>query len=372
MTNIRAAHLRVVETNPLEDSRWHTFVAAHPARTIYHHSLWLEVLRREYSRQATGLACTDAEGRLRGVLALLETRGLPLGVGPTLGRRLSSLPRTPVAGPLALDEDAAAALVRAAVDLVRGRRNTSLQLKVDRPALDGVAPGLVRSPWRPSYLIRLPDDPARLRFGDGRNHRRIAWAVHHAEGMGVRVRSASTTAELHAWYALYLATTRKHAIPPRPYRLFQAMWDVLRPNGLMSLLLAEQRSPSGPARILAGAVLLRWGTTVFHAFAGWRSEDNTLRGNDIVHWNAIRDACRDGFAWYDLGEVDPAQPSLAGYKAKWANEVRDLHRYYFPARRPGENASGVPTSVERFVSAGWKALPLWATAALGDRIYAWL
>ena len=49
------------------------------------------------------------------------------------GRRLASLPCTPVAGPLADDDDASAALVGAAVARVRERTGTTLQIKPDSP-----------------------------------------------------------------------------------------------------------------------------------------------------------------------------------------------------------------------------------------------
>src|SRR4051794_40235458 len=96
------AHEHVVRVDPLTDSRWDSYISAHPQALVYHHSGWLHCLMQESRQRPFGLAVEDADRSLRGVLPLVATRGLPLpGARAIAGRRLSSLPRTPLAGPLA-------------------------------------------------------------------------------------------------------------------------------------------------------------------------------------------------------------------------------------------------------------------------------
>src|SRR6266487_1677576 len=83
-------------------------------------------------------------------------------------------------------------------------------------------------------------------------------------------------------------------VAPRPYRLFEAIWELLRPQGLMRLLLAERHEAHG-ARPIAGVLLLMFGETVFYAFAGVSRNDLGLRPNELLQWQAIHDACRAGF-----------------------------------------------------------------------------
>ncbi len=368
----RRFSLRVVEVDPQTDSRWEAFVARHPDALVYHHPAWLKTLRREYDRPAVGLGCLDGDGRLCGVLSLVSTRGLPFGAGgPLAGRRLSSLPRTPISGPLALDNDATAALVRAAVERVRAAGAAQLQLKVASPELDGMAEGLGRIPWRLSYVLDLTGNPEALRFGDGRHHRRNTWAVNKARRLGVQVRQAETETDLRDWYPLYLDTMRTLAVPPRSYRFFQTAWDTLRTLGLMRLLLAEQWQGNRP-RLLAGSVFLGFGHTIFHAFTGWRRSDHSLRANDLIHWQAIRDASREGFRFYDFGEVAGGQGSLAAFKSKWGGEPVPLYRYQYPAPVRIQTGARPSGTLWRVGSAAWRRLPLAATAALGDRLYSYL
>src|SRR5207247_2858874 len=130
-----------------------------------------------------------------------------LGGHPTR-RRLSSLPRTPVAGPLATDPEAARALVSAAAERVRMDPSLQLELKPHR-GLENVVDGLVS--WRDTFVLELPDDPEKLHFGNARNHSRIRWSVNKAVKLGVNVRTAEDERDLRAWYPLYLETLRRNA-----------------------------------------------------------------------------------------------------------------------------------------------------------------
>jgi hypothetical protein len=88
-------------------------VSLHTDTLIYHHPNWLQALESEYGQKCVCLGCEDSDGRLRAIMPLFYTRGLPFKVVRNAsGRRLSSLPRTPVAGPFALDEEAMACVLR--------------------------------------------------------------------------------------------------------------------------------------------------------------------------------------------------------------------------------------------------------------------
>lgn len=352
----------------LSDDRWEAFVGAHPEGLVYHLPVWLKALAHEHERQHLCLGFEDSSGKLRGVLPLLATRGLPLSRSAITARRLSSLPRTPVSGPLAVDAEAAAALVRAAVDRVRANPGTRLELKVGSPCCDGLEEGLVRIPWRYSYVLRLPAFPENLRFGNSRNHSRIEWAVRKAMGRGVRVRAAESQADLSSWYRLYLDTMRRQVVPPRPFRFFQALWNFMRPQGLATLLLAEQ-TEGRKRSLLAGSVFLKFGRTVFYAFNGSRRDALHLRPNDMIQYEAIHDACRHGFEVYDLGEVAQGGVGLANFKSKWGAEEKALYRYYYP---PVQEAGEVATRsgfVRAAAEAAWQRLPLAWTAGIGAAVY---
>jgi CelD/BcsL family acetyltransferase involved in cellulose biosynthesis len=364
--------LRVVRTNPVTDPRWETFVNEHPNGSIYHHPAWLQALQQEYGQEGVFLICEDAHGHIRAILPLLYTKGLPFGLGTHLtGRRLSSLPRTPLAGPLSVDERATAALLQAAVQLISQQGGVQLQIKTLGCTLDGIVEGVVCTPWRLSYLLKLPassDGPFRIRNSHTRAS--VKWAINKATRLGVQARPAETETELRAWYSLYLETMRQNFVPPRPYRFFAALWNCLKPKGMMRLLLAEQHA-TGQSRIIAGSIFLTFGNTVSYAFNGSCLSDLPLRPNDVIQWQAINDACASGAQLFDFGEVPDGNEDLAKFKSKWGAEPVRLYRYYFPCSRAGSTVGGgdLPT-YSALARAVWRRLPLGTISWLGDRIYA--
>src|SRR5207249_4521074 len=145
--------LRVVSVNLRTDTRWEAFLAGHPDAVIYQHPGWIRALEKEYGHECVALACEDPGGQLRGILPLMATCGLPWDLGGhRTRRRLSSLPRTPVAGPLATDPGATVVLISSAIE--RGRMDASLQLEVKvHGELEKTIDGLVRLPWRQTLVL---------------------------------------------------------------------------------------------------------------------------------------------------------------------------------------------------------------------------
>src|SRR2546422_4911593 len=152
--------LRVVLVDLRTDKRWEALLASHPDAVIYQHPGWIRALEQEYGRECVALACEDGDGRFRGILPLMATAGMPWGLGGyRTGRRLSSLPRTPVAGLLTVQPEAAEALIDAAIERVRTDPSLQLELKPYLP-LEKTADRFACVPWRQTYILELPSDPA--------------------------------------------------------------------------------------------------------------------------------------------------------------------------------------------------------------------
>ena len=357
---------RVREIDPLADPRWDEFVASRPDAVVYQHSAWLRCLMAEYESPLTGLCCEDDAGRITGVMPLVATRGLPLLRGSaTFGARMSSLPRTPIAGPLAHDAAAAGALLDLAADLAR-ERGARRQVKRGEADLETASARVTGAPWRRSYVVALPSAPDSPRFGSSRNHSRVRWGVNKARRAGVSVRDAHGLADVREWYRLYLETMREVVVPPRPLRLFEAMWRELAPRGLMRWHLAEQ--DGGP---IGGSVILGLGRTAFYAFNARRRDALGLRPNEVLQWEAIHAAAAAGFERYDLGEVVEGGDGLAEFKRKWGAEEVRMHRYYHPPPEQ-EPEGGESGPLGRAADAIWPRTPLAATRIAGDLAYRWL
>jgi hypothetical protein len=366
--------LRVSEIDFHADRRYEEFVTSQPSALIFHQPGWLCALEAEYRGKFVVLACENRDGRLEGVLPLLYTRGLPFNIGrQQMRRRLSSLPRTPLAGPVFTSAESAILLLRAAVSHVKAESCTQLQIKSKtKLATTTLQNDLLLTIWRPTYVLEVPELPEDFRFGKARNRHNIKWAVKKAEKQGVRVRDADNEHELRAWYSLYLQTMRRNVVPPRPLRLFLAMWRNLVPKGLMRLQLAEQFTGC-QRRLVAGSIFLRFHDTVWYAFTGVADKGLVLHPNDLILWHAINGACGTGIRYFDFGEVAEGSPELVRFKTKWGARPKDQYRYYFgDTESCSDNANNKWKSrclTTEVLSRIWQYLPLQMTARLGDCIY---
>ena len=370
-SDTRSQGLRVTETNPQTDLKWECLVEEHPNGSIYHHPAWLEALEGEFGQKGVYLICVDAADRVLAILPMLYTRGLPFDLGGNLARRrLSSLPRTPIAGPLSIDPEATVAVLREAVRRVSQNSGLQLQIKTQGPELCGLVDGLVCQPWRQSYVLQLPH-PSKgpYRVPDGQERARIKWAVKKASKLGVTVRPAETEVDLRHWYGAYLETMRHNMIPPRPFRFFAALWKTLRPAERMRVLIAEHGEASGK-KVIAGAVYLMFGRTVSYAYSGMLRQYGSMRANDAIQWHAINEACQTGFHLFDFGEVPEGHTELAKFKRKWGAEPTRLYRYTtsVPAA-PTSGRVDSPYNVESISQIIWRYVPLKLTEWMGDQIY---
>jgi len=179
--------LRVITIDPQSDPRWETLMNSLSTSVIYQHPAWLGVLEEAYGYTPIHLACEDATGELRGILPLFYRRGL------RTGRLCASLFDSPIAGPLAYDNQARAALIQAAIERTRAERGAQFQLKVMSTSLDGLVDDVIGVPLFETYELALPEQPDLLRLDS-----KLKWAVNKASKLGVQIRQAETISELRA------------------------------------------------------------------------------------------------------------------------------------------------------------------------------
>ena len=363
--------LKVTEAGDDIYEKWIDFISHISQASIYHHPLWLDVIEKETEQRLLKLICTDNDNKIHGVFPLQYTKGFPRSFGGIPGtKRLSSLPRTPIGGPVTSSSIATILLIKKAVDIVSDESDYLLQVKSFDPEIDKEFDVLHKYFWREIYIKEIPDYPNEIRYGKSKNHAKIKWAVNKAEQNNVIHRIAQSEDELKKWYPLYLDTMRIHVTPARSYNFFKNLWENLGPKGLMQLQIAEIEE-NGEKNIIAGSILLFYNKTVTHAFSGSSRirKHIELRPNDLLHWYAMLDAQKNGFKYYDFGEVSKDNAGLATYKKKWDTVKHNMYHYYYPKFNQLEEEefdSGVVTGIKGKI---WRKLPLFMTAQIGKMIY---
>ena len=363
--------LRVIEAGNKYNLLWGKYLGENEYATVYHTLEWLDVIEKESGQNILKLICIDDNDNIVGIFPLQYTKGMPFRVGGVLAsKRLSSLPRTPVGGPIAENKEAARLLLQTAINIISKSTGYLLQIKSLNSDIDDCVGALNKYFWREIYIKEIPEYPDEIRFGKSKNHARIKWAVQKAEQNNISYRIATNVDDLKKWYALYLDTMRFHTTPARSYKFFKSLWEILKPKGLMQLLVADLKEVN-ESKIIAGSVLFFYNKVVTHAFSGSSRIRNhiELRPNDFLHWYAMIDAQKAGYKLYDFGEVSKDNAGLAAYKKKWDTAKLKMYHYYYPepVQLQGENLdSGTVGVLKEKI---WQSLPLGLTAKLGKFIY---
>lgn len=360
----------LIEDQNLElETKWDKFVASHPEGQIYFTTEWLKTIQQESGEKLIRLACVDDEENILGVMPLVTTKGFPFGIGGVAGAsRLSSLPRTPIGGPLSVSDRINELLLDEAIKLLEKYPGKILQVKSLSDKLNNSAEELVCIPWRESYIFDIPKETSsEIRFGNSKNHTAIKACLNKAIKSNIKIRLASSKMDLKAWHKIYVSTMREHSTPSRSIDFFNSLWDKLYSFGKMRVYLAEYND-----KIIAGSIVFIFNGYAHYAYNGSIKEFLNLRPNDLIHWTAISDVQKIGCHTYDFGEVSKNDAGLAAYKKKWGTRIIQIYHYYYPEQK---SLYGEEIDIESV--SGWKHriisnLPLGISARLGKWTYKYL
>jgi len=294
---------------------------------------------------------------------LFQEEGRAVAAASVLERRL---PRLPVSilyvpkGPI-LDWQDTGLAIRILVELerlVRGRR--ALFLKIDPDiyyqddALLPVAGGRAANAGEMAHTLhargwRLSDDQIQFRNTVlldlvppedellAAMKSKTRYNVRLAMRRGVSVVEGTTDKDLEVFYRLYAETAQRDGFLIRPPAYYQDAWGSFLEAGLARLLLAEIEGEA-----VAGLVLFTFGATAWYMYGASSSHHRKHMPNQLLQWEAIRQARAAGCRLYDLwgapDDLDESDPmwGVVRFKLGMGGQlVQGLGAWDFPRSRAG-------------------------------------
>jgi CelD/BcsL family acetyltransferase involved in cellulose biosynthesis len=162
------------------------------------------------------------------------------------------------------------------------------------------------------------------------------------------------------FYGLHVRTRRRLGIPVQPRRFFRLLWRHGLERGLGHALLVLERG-----RPLAAGVFLVERGTVVYKYGASDERAWSLRPNNLLFAEAIRQACDEGRRTLDFGRTDVADEGLRGFKASWG-AVEEPLVYTRLGTAPRVE---LPSRAERLLSATIRRAPSWLGRAVGEALY---
>lgn len=353
--------IRVRELLPGEDARWDAFVARHPHGTFFHRTGWSRSVQEMFRHQPHHLVVEQGRKWL-GVLPLFLVKS------PFLGRNLVSVPYSVYGGPLAVDDEAYAMLIRKA-------RLLGAELSVGFVELRNLEerPGdLDRSDLYVTFRCGLPTDPAEVMARVPKKRRAEIRAAREPkappsaktrETFGIRVTADGSIDEL---FELFVHNKRRLGSPSLPKRWFQALRDEFG----KAVVIHRAVEPGG--RTVAAVMSFTFKDTVYAYYSGALDEFNHTGVNNFIYCAIMEWAVESGYRRFDFGR-SRAGSGPAKFKLNMGFEAEPLHYDYMllgkGAKLPEFHPSNPKLALPRRV---WSKLPRALCDKLGSRLSRYL
>lgn len=287
--------------NPLEDSRWATFVQGHPQTSVCHTAGWLQAMRLTYGYEpVVYTTCPPTATLTNGIVLCRVSSWLT-------GRRLVSLPFVDHCEPLVEDASERRELLTALQHAVDEEHLKYVEIRPLTSDLQGEA-GLETCSSFCFHQLDLRPSLDQLLRNTHKNA--VQSQIRRAEREALSYEEGRSDALLSKFYELLLLTRRRHKLPPQPIQWFRNL----------AVCLGDQlriRVASKEKRPIASILTLSCGDTLVYKYGCSDASSHNLGAIPFLLWHAIREAKETGLQKLDLGRSDCDNTGLITFKERW-------------------------------------------------------
>jgi hypothetical protein len=310
-------HTVVREIDP---GMWRAFIDDTPGASIFHTPEMFEVFKRAAGHIPELWATVDAVGR---PLALFTPVRITVLGGPLswlTGRAVAFGSVLCAPGP---DGQQALDALLNVYNQGRGRDILFTELR-NVSELNGLQPILKARGYHYeeylNFLIDLTRPETKLWSNIRSNARRN---IRKAQADGVVVNEVEDPADIPSVYTVLKAVYKRIQVPLPDESLFRSAFDVLRPSGMMRVLVAK----AGDTSIGVLTLLIAQGVMTYW-YTGTLREYSLLRPADLLVWEALKLGAESGYRVFDFGGGGRAaeEYGVRDFKAKFGGELVSFGR----------------------------------------------
>ncbi|WP_353117869.1 GNAT family N-acetyltransferase [Nitratidesulfovibrio sp.] len=289
---------------------WDAFLDAHQRTPLFHSRQWLELLARHHSAALELGMFIDDAGDVAGLFPVFHRNYVLI--------RVFSSPYvvtdTPYLGPLMRDDVLTSDAWNAMVAYVKTLGMDFLRMftTVDT-RLSGVTGRHVGIARKTTHVLDLTQGLDAVWKGmEGR----CRTAVRKAEKEGVRVTEATGQGFIDAYVDMLEAVyARQGLASPNSRAFYSDMWRTFGGGRVVGLAASHE------GRDIAGALLVMDKRDAYYISGASREDGCNVSPNNILQWEAIRIAARQGIERYDF--VGSDIPRLARFKKSFGGELME-------------------------------------------------
>jgi hypothetical protein len=143
---------------------------------------------------------------------------------------------------------------------------------------------------------------------------------------------------MRVYYELHCITRRRHGLPPQSIEFFNNIARHVFEAGLGDIVIARHQG-----RPVAAAVYFHYNNKVIYKYGASDKAAQSLRGNNLVMWEAIQHFAGQGMRSLDFGRSSSGDEGLRRFKRNFGAQecAVDYLRYDFSTGRCVEDKDRV-------------------------------
>jgi hypothetical protein len=300
-----------------EAEAYRCFIDTRTDSAIYHTLEWREIIRDTYGYQPHYLIALDNHS-IQGVLPLFQVNSF------INGRHLTSIPFSHCVNILYADETVLEGMVESAKDLAARKKCDYIEVRhgMGLPEISGIK----CCPHFFSSILPIPNSLEAVWNGFESSVKR---AIRKAEKSPLKIIQATSLNHYHQFFMLEVETRKRQGAPPYAFRFFRNLYLKLHASDKARLYMAYAEGlPVG------GILMLYHHKTAIYGYGGSVSNKDLLkfRPNNLLFWQAIKDAHQRGCEIFDFGTTPPSNKGLLRFKSGWGTRTAAIP-YYFILNR---------------------------------------
>ena len=326
-----------VNIRPMEErdaSRWDAFVLSHAEGTFFHRSGWRDIFKSIF-RLTPHYLIAERGGEIAGILPLVYQKDL------LFGKALLSAPFCVEGGPLAADDEANNALVKAALALQEETLAPYIEFRSRRARQPGWT---VRKDLYATFSGPLSADDQENLKAIPRKQRAVVRKTLESSLV------SETPEDVDDTFRVYSESVRNLGTPVFAKRYFAQLRKSFGKD-CDCVVIKDQ------GEAVSAVLNFYHKDTVLPYYGGGTTAARRNGANDFLYWEVMRRAALKGYRRFDFGRSKAGTGAFA-FKKNWGFEPEWLeYEYHF---RPGESMpdkNPLNPKYALFIET-WKKLPL--------------
>jgi|WetSurMetagenome_2_1015567.scaffolds.fasta_scaffold132645_2 serine/alanine adding enzyme len=329
-----------------DGSAWDAYVASHPDSSNYHRYGWRGVIEKCFGHQTYYLTAKNGDGDICGILPLTYMKSA------LFGKFLVSLPFFNYGGMLGSCDEATQQLINESHRILKETQGDYVELR----HREITARGLETREHKVTMILDLEkDEDAAWKRLDAK----VRNQVRKAEKCGLRVVTGHLEL-LEGFYEVFCRNMRDLGTPVYCKDFFRNILSAFPESTCIISITLEGRT-------IASGILTWYRDTLEVPWASSIRDYREMCPNNLLYWEAIRFAIRNGSGRFDFGRSTPREGTYR-FKKQWGALPYQLYWQYLlkdGGKMPELNIKNPKYELAIKV---WQRLPLAVTNLLGPHI----